>query len=357
MSVKENFGKPIRCHSWNGNRSQVAICPNDNTVELYQAAGGKFKKTDTFDEHGQDVTGIDWAPESNKIVTCAADRNAYVWTPQPDGTWKNGMVILRMNRAATCVKWSPKENKFAVGSGERLISVCHFDQDNDWWVSSHIKRFIRSTVTSIDWHPNNILIAAGSTDFKARVFSGYKKEVEPKPEPTCWGNKMTFAALMGEFSNGGGGWIHSVKFSSSGERLAWIGHDSSISVVDGSSGNAVATLKTKYLPFMTMVWTNDNTIMAAGHDCSPLLFTYKNGTLAYLKTIEEEGTKAATGGKISAMEQFKSLSLKGQSADNTSLTSTHQNTILQVSVHTGNASRATKVCTTGIDGLLVLWEI
>ena len=36
------------------------------------------------------------------------------------------------------------------------------------WVSKHIKKPLRSTVLSIDWHPNNYLLAAGSSDFKAR---------------------------------------------------------------------------------------------------------------------------------------------------------------------------------------------
>ena len=58
------------------------------------------------------------------------------------------------------------ENKFAVGSGARLIAVCYFESVNDWWVSKHIKKPIRSTVTTIDWHPNNILLAAGCSDFK-----------------------------------------------------------------------------------------------------------------------------------------------------------------------------------------------
>ena len=48
------------------------------------------------------------------------------------GAWKPVLVILRINRAATIVKWSPLENKFAVGSGARIISVCYFDKDNDW---------------------------------------------------------------------------------------------------------------------------------------------------------------------------------------------------------------------------------
>lgn len=37
-------------------------------------------------------------------------------------------MLLRINRAATCVKWSPDEKKFAVGSGARLISICYFEK-------------------------------------------------------------------------------------------------------------------------------------------------------------------------------------------------------------------------------------
>lgn len=169
-------------------------------------------------------------------MTCASDRNAYVWTLK-DGVWKPTLVLVRINRAATCVKWSPQENKFALGSGARLISVCYFEKENDWlvaqlvcfvfmtchsrgskkkkksriisltkiceqyavflftadsvfilqvhncckncsclfryksyrrWLSKHIKKSVRSTVLSLDWHPNNILLAAGSADFHCR---------------------------------------------------------------------------------------------------------------------------------------------------------------------------------------------
>ena len=36
------------------------------------------------------------------------------------------------------------------------------------WVCKHIKKPIRSTVLSLDWHPNNVLLAAGSCDFNCR---------------------------------------------------------------------------------------------------------------------------------------------------------------------------------------------
>ena len=86
---------------------------------------------------------------------------------------------------------------------KKVVVEC-FSYSSVRWVSKHIKKPIRSTVLSLDWHPNNILLAASSTDFKSRVFSAYIKEIEAKPEATNWGKKMPFGALMAEFSNGGG---------------------------------------------------------------------------------------------------------------------------------------------------------
>ena len=40
------------------------------------------------------------------------------------------------------------ENKFAVGSGQKLVAVCFFDPENNWWSSKHIKKGFKSTVTS-----------------------------------------------------------------------------------------------------------------------------------------------------------------------------------------------------------------
>ena len=190
MTTVHSFGaSPISCHAWSGSRSELALSHNNKDVVLYSKGGGGWSKTATLDQHDLRVTGIDWAPNTNRIVTCSSDRNAYVWVQGPDGQWKYTLVLLRINRAATCVRWSPEENKFAVGSGAKCISVCYYEKDNDWWVAKHIKKPLKSTITCLDWHPNNILIAAGSTDFKVRVYSGYIKEIEDKPSATPWGTR------------------------------------------------------------------------------------------------------------------------------------------------------------------------
>jgi actin related protein 2/3 complex subunit 1A/1B len=60
-----------------------------------------------------------------------------------------------------------------------------------------------------------------------------------------------------------GGWVHSVSFSSSGDRIAWVGHDSSISVADASKAMSVAVIRTDFLPFLACLWVSENAIVAA----------------------------------------------------------------------------------------------
>lgn len=358
MAEKHDFGiKPVTCHSFSGDRNGLALSLNDHEVKIFKKSGNKWDETHTLGEHGQHVTGIDWAPKSNRIVTCGADRNAYVWTYE-QGKWKPHLVILRINRAATSVKWSPEENKFAVGSSARVISVSYYEEEHTWWVSKHIKKPIRSTVTCLDWHPNNILIAAGSTDFKARVFSGYIKEIESKPSPNTWGSKMTFASPMAEFSNGGGGWVHAISFSPSGDKIAWVGHDSSVSVADSAHENKLAMVKDSFLPFMGLTWVTENSIVAAGYDCNPTLFTYNHaqGTLKLVSRLDIPQDKAE--GTVSAMNRFKNLDKKASAGDTSEeLRTQHQNTITQVSVFEGTKAQCKRISTSGVDGNIIVWDL
>lgn len=68
-----------------------------------------------------------------------------------------------------------------------------------------------------------------------RIFSAYIKDIEDRPGPTPWGSKMPFGELLLEYKECGG-WVHSVCFSPSGDALAWVSHNSAISVADASKG-------------------------------------------------------------------------------------------------------------------------
>jgi actin related protein 2/3 complex subunit 1A/1B len=114
--------------------TEVALCPNTEEIHIYGKANGedvtKWELEHVLSEHDLVVSGIDWHPVSNQIVSCSHDRNAFVWTVSlmlsfcifvklivffvcfkfKDGKWNPSICILRINRAATDVKWSPDGN-------------------------------------------------------------------------------------------------------------------------------------------------------------------------------------------------------------------------------------------------------
>lgn len=346
---------PISCHAWNRDRTQLAVSPSSNEILIFHWGHGQWQLMHTLTEHDLPVTGLDWAPNTNRIVSCSQDKNAFVWTPDGD-KWKPELVLVRINRAATSVKWSPKENKFAVGSGAKLVSICYYEKENDWWVSKQIKKPIKSTVTCLDWHPNNVLLAVGACDFKARVFSAYVKEVDEKPSPNPWGAKMPFGVLLAEVSCTG--WVHSVAFSPSGCRLAFVSHDSSVALIDTNRSLTEAViLRTKYLPLTCVKWVTENSVIAGGHDCSPMLFTYHNNDLKFVTKLDVPPEQKG-GGLKSAMQKFKSIDSRAATEGvDVHLPTLHQNAITEILPHSGRNDNVQKFTTCGIDGLVALWDL
>lgn len=406
---------PLTAHSFNADRTKVAVSPNSNVVHIYSSTPSGWALEHSLAEHDKLVTGIDWAPQSNRIVTCSQDRNAYVWQLQPDSqtgaqVWKPTLVLLRLNRAATFVRWSPNEDKFAVASGARIISVCSFEEDNDWWVAKHIKRPLRSTVLSLEWHPNNVLLAAGCADMKARVFSAYIKGVDAKPPASVWGERLPFGTVCGEFSTPSGGWVHGVAFSPSGDVVAFVGHDSSLTIVYPSGPEqppaAVHTIRSPTLPYVTLTFVTENQLIAAGHDCQPVLFQGDaQSGWSIVKSLDAAGAAASKGappppppkaaglsgpsvGRLNneAFNRFKSADSRGGSSIAGSsaaaggagggsvaghlgavagasvgadgeLHTTHQNTITSVRPFSGSRENVDQVSTSGVDGRLCIFAV
>jgi actin related protein 2/3 complex subunit 1A/1B len=197
-----------------------------------------------------------------------------VWKLEGD-QWKPTLVILRINRAATSVKWSPAGNKFAVASGAKCVPVCQFDSNSNWWISKMIKKH-KSTVLSLAWCPNNKFLITGSCDFKARVFSAYIKGVDPAEDDgfgEVWADQHKFGEILCEFEHSKA-WVNSVAWSPNGFRLAFTGQGSTISFVQVLAGAQpiVQTLELDCLPFLDMSFINDDTVVAAGFSMNPTIF-------------------------------------------------------------------------------------
>lgn len=128
--------------------------------------------------------------------------------------------------------------------------------------------------------------------------------------------------------------MHDVGFSPSGDALAFVAHDSSVTVVYPSAPEqppkAVITVTTNGLPFTSLLWSREDQLIAAGHDCHPVVFEGGEHGWQWARNIDDP--KQAQHGEekeTSALNMFRQMDLKGKTAtsDDTSLKTIHQNTI------------------------------
>jgi len=342
---------PITSMAFNFDCSKLVVGLSNTNAEVYDfnPTSRKWIKTAVLKDHISRVTGVDWAPNTNKIVTCGADRNAYIW--EFDGqNWKSELVLLRISRAATTVFWSPNEMKFAVGSSQRLLTICYYEDKQGFmknWVSKHIKKPIKSTINSLSW-PGSVLIAAGSTDMTVRVFSSYLKQIEEKPEQTCWGTRMPFGQLMQEFQLTS--WCSNVSFDASGNYIAIAGHDSSLSIAQGGVPE-LTVYRGKNLPFNDLEWISGNQIVAVGHDKCPYMFEINEQGL---KLLGKHLGKNQTASGFSPMRRFQGMDLRGQTESN-SVNTCHTAPIHGLRASDGEKGALKSFVTFGGDGLMFLW--
>lgn len=352
----------VSYHCWNADQKLCAISDNDEVVTVMDTPDRDPKKWTVkavLGEHSGFVSCIDWNPKSNLIVTCGHDRNAYVWKEEKDDEWKPTLVILRINRAATAVKWSPNGDKFAVASGAKCVPICYYEDSNHWWISKMIKKH-KSTVLSLAWCPNNKLLVTGSSDYKCRIVSAFVDGLdqdEPEPFGSLWSNQNKFGECLVEFDQAKA-WVNSVAWSPSGFRLAFAGHGSTLHFIQiTADGPVVTTLMDKGLPYNDIAFVDDNTLVGAGWDMNPKVFKASGDASApewaFSAKLDPETKEKKSSTK--AMSIFQAADSRGHgvgsSQQATNLTR-HQNLISNIQL-LGNG----EISTSCLSGKVFFWKV
>mmetsp|Transcript_7337 Transcript_7337/g.21652 ORF Transcript_7337/g.21652 Transcript_7337/m.21652 type:complete len:377 (-) Transcript_7337:109-1239(-) len=367
MVFEARVESAITIHAWNADRTLLAVCPNDNTIAILKVPtaeplDGPWERVATLSEHDALVTGIAWAPTSNKIVTVSQDRNAYVWT-QVGGEWKPSLVILRIAAAATSVQWSPGEEKFAVGSGAKVVPVCYYEAANDFWVSKMIKDH-SSTVGAVAWHPTAPILATASFDCRCRVFSAHLRNIDGKEATTPWGAAAKFGTLL--YTYEAYGWVLDVAFSAAGDALALTAQNSTVAVVDmaaaaaGSEG-AAQTIRLAELPLTKLLFLPDGQLVGAGHCYSPLLIGRgEGGAWAVIGKLSTSAglTKKSSSKVDSARRMFQAAASTGTlDSGAATLDSLHQFAVCGLQRFGGRVVQSDAVFTSSaLDGKIVGWS-
>eukprot|EP00063_Salmo_salar_P010588 XP_013985423.1 PREDICTED: actin-related protein 2/3 complex subunit 1B-like isoform X2 [Salmo salar] len=144
----------------------------------------------------------------------------------------------------------------------------------------------------------------------------------------------------------GGGWVHGVCFSHSGNRLAWTSHDSTVAIAEGGKTSTISSLSSETLPLLCVSFITENSLVAAGHDCYPVLFVYDGAKSSVTFGGKLDVPKQTSQRGISARERFQNLDRRATSSETTEqgLESLHKNSISQISVLEGGKSKCVCVC-------------
>ena len=229
---------------------------------------------------------------------------------------------------------------------------------------------IRSTVLSVEWHPNNCFLIIGGVDQKARVYNCFNKDVDGKaPRGTdVYGvepadRKLKFGTLIAEYG-ASASWIHAAKFNPSGTGLAYIGHDSSVHFAGVQSAatehsalphkaNQEQTIKTKGLPFKDFAFIDDTNLVAVGHDAVAEYFVFEGGAWVSKGGVDKpswiSGVVKKKGPSAMAMFQNKSAFGGDGEVKGTKMKSLHQNAISGVELMDGPAPGQCARLTLGLD--------
>ncbi|XP_021678514.2 actin-related protein 2/3 complex subunit 1B isoform X3 [Hevea brasiliensis] len=182
-----------------------------------------------------------------------------------------------------------KENKFAVGSGAKTVSVCiyYYEQDNNWWVSKLIRKRHDSSVTSVAWHPNNIFLTTTSTDGKCRVLSTFIKGVDTRDSKAGSSSDSKFGEQIIQLDLSFS-WVFGVKWSPSGNTLAYVGHNSMIYFVDDVGPPLAQNVAFCDLPLRDVFFVSEKMVIGVGFDCNPMVFgAEERGIWSFVRFLGE----------------------------------------------------------------------
>lgn len=223
---------------------------------------------------------------------------------------QNSTITPPDESRATCgVDWSPDEDRFVMGGKSRVLRMLSAEGEQQWEGSGHT-----DWIRALRWAPEGDFVATGSDDRTVRIWdtdsgscrktlsgghTDWVRAVDVSPD----GQYVASGAddkkvVLWDVGSGSqvwshtrhDGWLYSLRFSPSGDRLASGGSGSrDVLIWDVGSGSVNTTLKGHSSDLRGIAWSPDGGLIAS-IDSSGSLHIWDPETGEQLHKFSVEGT-------------------------------------------------------------------
>ena len=349
----------INILSFNKDFTQVALSQKDNIIYIYSVPN--LMKTDTWKllhklkSHYQYISGLDWCPATNRILSCSYDKTTFVWD-LVEKNWTPSSIVATTKLGYLCCKWNKRGDKFCEGTSAKHLFIGYFNAKTKWWMNVNIKCH-KSSVVTCEIDPTSLFVISGSTDLRIYVSSCYLPEIDdnfltedlkPLAKP--------FGEVIYEFKENS--WINSVTWLPSGNLGLAAGQDAIITVVNPKESKT-EEIRCKHSPVTMLIPKDDNSFYAVCYDRNIIEYEKKGEQWEIKRTItgkkEADNKSKTTIGKVSA--QLQMFNQMGQQKKQNLAVTTKQASHLHQSQISSVNIKDKDVITTDLSGFVKYWKL
>ena len=348
----------ISCVAFNKDFTQVALSKKDNLIYIYSIKDimkpDTWKLLYTLDSHFQYISGLDWCPATNRLLSCSYDKTSFVWEFS-DKKWNPNNVVATTKLGYLCCKWNKRGDKFCEGTSAKQLLIGYFNKKSNWWMGVNIKAH-KSSVVTCEIDPTSLFVLSGSTDLRIYVSSCYLPEVDDQflndsTKPLA----QEFGQVIYQFKTNC--WVNSVAWLPSGNLGIVAGQDATISVINYSEQKS-DVIRCKHSPATSLIPISDTSFLAVCYDRNIIEYGKEGDSWKIKKTITEKGSGAQQKAKSSIVSaQLEKFQKMGNINKDNLAVSTKQAGHLHQSLISSANIKGKDMITTDVSGFVKYWKL
>ena len=348
----------ISCVAFNKDFTQVALSKKDNLIYIYSIKDimkpDTWKLLYTLDSHFQYISGLDWCPATNRLLSCSYDKTSFVWEFS-DKKWNPNNVVATTKLGYLCCKWNKRGDKFCEGTSAKQLLIGYFNKKSNWWMGVNIKAH-KSSVVTCEIDPTSLFVLSGSTDLRIYVSSCYLPKVDDQflndsTKPLA----QEFGQVIYEFKTNC--WVNSVAWLPSGNLGIVAGQDATISLINYSEQKS-DVIRCKHSPATSLIPISDTSFLAVCYDRNIIEYGKEGDSWKIKKTITEKGSGAQQKAKSSIVSaQLEKFQKMGNINKDNLAVSTKQAGHLHQSLISSANIKGKDMITTDVSGFVKYWKL